>query len=248
MLAALGRLAHRRRRLIITLWSALLVLGFTVGVSVFTHLSDSDGVTASESARGMELLKYGQRHSAGVVAVVSGVRVDAPGTRNAVQAVTAKLEALPYVHEVHNAYNSPDADLTSSDGRTSIVAVVTERTTDMMAVQMRVDELRDLLHGSVPGATVQVGGDHCRDARRDGAPPRPTWSAAKPSRCPSCCSRCCSCSAAGAPPWCRWPAPWSPSPAPCSCCSPRPSSSTSPATRSTSSPCSASRSPSTTRC
>ena len=28
MLAALGRLAHRRRRLIITLWSALLVLGF----------------------------------------------------------------------------------------------------------------------------------------------------------------------------------------------------------------------------
>ena len=159
MLAALGRLAHRRRRLIITAWSALLVLGFTVGVSVFNHLSDSGGVTASESARGMELLKSGQRHSAGVVAVVSGARVDAPRTRNAVQAVTAKLEALPYVHEVHNAYNSPDADLTSSDGRTSIVAVVTERTTDMMAVQMRVDELRDLLHGSVPGATVQVGGD-----------------------------------------------------------------------------------------
>ena len=160
MLAALGRLAHRRRRLIITAWSALLVLGFTVGVSVFNHLSDSGGVTASESARGMELLKSGQRHSAGVVAVVSGAPVDAPRTRNAVQAVTAKLEALPFVHEVHNAYNSPDADLTSSDGRTSIVAVVTERTTDMMAVQMRVDELRDLLHGSVPGATVQVGGDH----------------------------------------------------------------------------------------
>ena len=160
MLAALGRLAHRRRRLIITLWSALLVLGFTVGVSVFSHLSDGDGVTASESARGMELLRSGQRHSAGIVAVVSGVRVDAPRTRNAVQAVTAKLAALPYVHEVHNAYNSPDADLTSSDGRSSIVAVVTARTTDMMAVQMRVDELRDLLHGSVPGATVQVGGDH----------------------------------------------------------------------------------------
>jgi RND superfamily putative drug exporter len=160
MLAALGRCAHRRRRLIITFWSALLVLGFTVGVSVFNHLSDSGGGTASESGRGMELLTSGQRHSAGVLAVVSGVRTDAPRTRNAVQAVTAKLEALPYVHEVHTAYNSPDARLTSSDGRTSIVAVVTERTTDMMAVQMRVDELRDLMHGSVPGATVQVGGDH----------------------------------------------------------------------------------------
>jgi RND superfamily putative drug exporter len=160
MLAALGRLAHRRRRLIITLWSAVLVLGFTVGISVFNHLSDSGGVTASESARGLELLKSGQRHSAGVVAVVSGVSADAPRTRNAVQAVTAKLEALPYVHEVHNAYNSPDADLTSSDGRTSIVAVVTERTTEMMAVQMRVDELRSLLHGSVPGGTVRVGGDY----------------------------------------------------------------------------------------
>jgi len=63
MLAALGRLAHRRRRLIITLWSALLVLGFTVGVSVFNHLSDSGGVTASGSARDMELLDSGQRHS-----------------------------------------------------------------------------------------------------------------------------------------------------------------------------------------
>jgi hypothetical protein len=31
MLAALGRLAYRRRRFIITLWSALLVLEFTVG-------------------------------------------------------------------------------------------------------------------------------------------------------------------------------------------------------------------------
>ena len=168
MLAALGRVAHRRRRLIITAWSALLVLGFTVGVSVFNHLSDSGGVTASESARGVELLRSGQRHSAGVVAVISGRRVDAPETRDAVQAVTAKLQALPYVHEVHNAYNSPDAGLTSSDGRTSIVAVVTERTTDMMALQMRVDELRDLLHGSVPGATVQVGGDHAvmRDEMR----------------------------------------------------------------------------------
>lgn len=74
--------------------------------------------------------------------------------------MTAKLEALPYVHEVHNAYNSPDAELTSSDGRISIVAVVPERTTDMMAVQMRVDALRDPLHGSLPGAIVQVGGDH----------------------------------------------------------------------------------------
>jgi|SRR5215203_4732534 len=39
------------------------------------------------------------------------------------------------------------------------MAVVTERTRDMMVVQIRVDELRDLLHGSVAGARVQVGGD-----------------------------------------------------------------------------------------
>src|SRR5215207_8672255 len=83
------------------------------------------------------------------------------------------------------------------------MAVVTERTRDMMVVQIRVDELRDLLHGSVAGARVQVGGDDSviRDEMRTSQSDVVRGEAiALP-----CCSRCCSCSVAGAPPWCRWP-------------------------------------------
>lgn len=158
----------------------MLVLGFTVGTAMFNHLSDSHGVTGSESTRGMALLESGATALRRRRAVISGDHADAPRTRDAV---------------------APAAGLTSSDGRTSIIAVVTEDTTDMMALHIRVDELRDLLHGSVLGATIQVGGEQSvmRDEMRTSQTDLVRGEAIALPVLPHCCS----CSAAGAPPCCR---------------------------------------------
>src|SRR3954454_828231 len=159
MLATLGRTAHRRRRLVLGVWLFLALAGFGIGSGVFSHLKDSNGVSSAESVRGAQALHDGAKEGPGILVIVTGAEVRDPAVRAAVQKAAARIGQEPFVHDVATAYDAPQAGLVSADGHTTVLAVHTRSTTDMVAVHMQVDEVRSLVRGAVPGASVTVGGD-----------------------------------------------------------------------------------------
>jgi putative drug exporter of the RND superfamily len=159
MLASLGRVAYRRRRVILCGWLLLVLVGFGIGVGVFSHLKDSDGVASAESVRGAKQLRDAAVDGPAILVVVAGAPVDDPNVRSSVEVLANRLAQQPFVHDVATAYDAPHAGLASRDGRTSVIAVHTRPTTDSAAEHMHVDDVRALVHDKVPGATLTVGGD-----------------------------------------------------------------------------------------
>ncbi len=158
MFATIGKFATRRRRLLLLAWLALFVAGVVVGGGVFMKLKNSNGNSGAESVRGYTLMSAAQTHGMPLVAVVDGPPVDAPATRDAVRAAAHKPSGVPGVSGVTTAYDSQDPMLRARDGRASLIVIATVKTDDMMAMQKTVVRVREALHGSVPGASVKVGG------------------------------------------------------------------------------------------
>src|SRR5664279_4228126 len=159
MLGTLGRTAYRRRRLVLCVWLFLGLAGFGIGSGVFSHLKDSNGVSSAESVRGANALHDGSEEGPGMLVVVTGAEVRDPAVRAAVRTVAARIAQEPFVQDVATGHNAPNAGLVSADGQTTVLAVHTRTTTDMAAVHMQVDQVRSIVRGAVPGASVTVGGD-----------------------------------------------------------------------------------------
>jgi RND superfamily putative drug exporter len=158
--ARLGRVCFERRRVVLLVWLVVFVIGFAVGGGVFARLKDSNGSSSIESVKGFNILDDASTAGPGVLAVVDGARVADPGTRTAVERLTAKVRGLPHVQTAINAYGSPDPRLRATDGRASlIVMTVRKNNDDPMAMHRDVDRIRDAVQGQVPGARVRVGGD-----------------------------------------------------------------------------------------
>src|SRR3954451_1599532 len=146
--------------MVLAAWLAVFVIGFGVGSGVFARLKDSNGSASIESVKGFDILDDASTTGPGVLAVVDGARVADPGTRAAVERLTAKLRGLPHVQTAVNAYGSADPRLRAKDGRASlIVLTVRKNDDDPMAMHRDVDRIRDAVKGQVPGARVRVGGE-----------------------------------------------------------------------------------------
>jgi RND superfamily putative drug exporter len=137
----------------------ILVVGLAAGAQLFTRLKDSNGGSGTESARGAAVLTHAERMGPMATVLVSGAPVDAPSTRAAVQHLAGRLERVPDVTRVVDAYSGHDPMLRSKDGRSSLLVVSLSKNADMMGQRMAVDAMRQAARNSVPGATVQVGGD-----------------------------------------------------------------------------------------
>ena len=159
MLATLGRTAYRRRRLVLCAWLFLALAGFGIGSGVFSHLKDSNGVSSAESVRGAKALHDGSTEGPGILVVVTGAEVRDKAVRAAVQTVAARIAQEPFVHDVATGYDAAHNGLVSADGHTTVLTVHTRSTSDTAAVHMQVDQIRSIVRGAVPGASVTVGGD-----------------------------------------------------------------------------------------
>jgi RND superfamily putative drug exporter len=137
----------------------LLIIGLAAVIPLFGKLKDAKGATGSESARGAAIVDKATSMGPAAVVLVKGPPVTAPGTRAAVQALTAKLERVPNVAGAVNAYISPDPQLRARDGHASLIVVSLAKGAGMMTQSMAVDAIRADAAGAVPGAQVKVGGD-----------------------------------------------------------------------------------------
>jgi RND superfamily putative drug exporter len=159
MLTSVARFCVRRRRGVLAAWMLLFVAGIAAASMLFMRLTDSNGGASSESARGSALLTKASSMGPMAVVLVKGPALDSPGTRAAVQALTARLERVPQVTGAVNAYTSTDSALRATDGHASLIVVTVRKDAGMMDKQMAVNAMRSAARGAVPGAQVQVGGD-----------------------------------------------------------------------------------------
>src|SRR5215472_3095974 len=145
MFATVARFSATHRRWVIAAWMLLLVIGLAAVIPLFGRLKYANGSGSSESARGAAIVDEATSVGPTAVVLVKGPPVNAPGTRAAVQALTAKLKRVPNVTGAVNAYTSPDPQLRARDGHASLIVVSLSKGADVA--------------GSVPGAQVKVGGD-----------------------------------------------------------------------------------------
>src|SRR4051812_10458811 len=161
MLAALGSWSYRRRRWVMAAWAFIFVVGIGVGGQVFGQLKDGSGGSGSESVKGFNLMDDASPNGPSVIALIDGGRGADPATRAAVLAAKARVQRLPDITDVTTAYDVSDARLRATDGRSSLMLITVKKagSHDQMAMHEKVADIRAALDGSVPGATVRVGGD-----------------------------------------------------------------------------------------
>jgi RND superfamily putative drug exporter len=160
MLATIARFCVRRRRWVLAAWMLLFIAGIAIGSMVFGRLHDSNGSAGYESVQGYNIVQKASSMGPTAVVLVKGPPVAAPGTRAAVIALTARLEKVPLVTGAINAYTSPAGRaLASPDGHASVIVVEVTKNSSTRSQTGVVTALRSAARGSVPGATVQVGGD-----------------------------------------------------------------------------------------
>jgi putative drug exporter of the RND superfamily len=159
MLTTVARFCVRRRRGVLAAWMLLFVTGLAAFTMLFMRMTEASAGPSTESVQGSALLTKASTMGPMAVVLVQGPAVDAPGTRAAVQELTARLEQVPDVTGAVNAYTSGDPALRASDGHASLIVVMVAKDTGMMGQNMAVDDMRAVARGAVPGAQVQVGGD-----------------------------------------------------------------------------------------
>jgi RND superfamily putative drug exporter len=157
-LGRLGAFCARRRWFVVATWFGLFVIGMVVGSQVFVHLKDSNGSSAAESVNGFDIVDKVSTRGGSMAAVIDGGAVNDPATRRAVMSASQKVAKIPGVTDVTTAYNSNDPRLRSTDGRATLLVVSTTKTDDMAVSHQQVSDVRKALAGSVPGATIKVGG------------------------------------------------------------------------------------------
>src|SRR5262249_32151103 len=121
MFATIARFCVSRRRWVLAAWMRLLVIGLAAALPLCKHLKNANGAPGSESSRGAAIVDKATDMGPTAVVLVKGPRVNAPGTRAAVQALTARLERVPNVTGAVNAYTSPDPQLRARAGPASLI-------------------------------------------------------------------------------------------------------------------------------
>ena len=168
MLVSLGRWSSQHRKRVMVAWLLLFVVGIVVGGQVFNRLKDANGGSGAESVQGFNLMDDARSSDPGVIAVVDGRPINDPATRAAVLRAKQEVTRIKDVTGVVTAYDTTDARLRSTDGNASLMLIDVKKSDsdDATAAHRQVQDIRDALDGSVPGASVKVGGDLA--VQRDG--------------------------------------------------------------------------------
>ncbi|QGG94485.1 MMPL family transporter [Actinomarinicola tropica] len=160
MLARLGRLCFRRRRLVVVAWLALVLGVHAAGQVTGTSYDDAFNIPASESRDGFDLIDehFGDVGNGfgGTIVFRSERGVDDPAVRRAMEEMFARAAELEGV-VVSSPYDDPLGLHTSPDGTVAYAEVNLVGEVD----QTRGTEIGDDLRRLAPeldGLTVEIGG------------------------------------------------------------------------------------------
>ncbi|MGW5417292.1 MMPL family transporter [Actinomadura geliboluensis] len=159
LLSRLGRFCFRRRRLVVLLWTGLLVAAVSGAAALSEPAPDSFSVPGTEAQRANDLVKERFPQAAGgayarvVFAAPAGRRLDDPATRAEVQRAVARIKAARDVAEAADPFARRTV---SPDGRIAL-AEVAYRVPAYELTGADRDALRTA--AAVPGLRVEMSGD-----------------------------------------------------------------------------------------
>jgi RND superfamily putative drug exporter len=162
VLDRLARWLVARRRLVVLVWAAVLVVGGGLGGKVFDHLGETSGMRAdAESVVAEHRLEQLADEGPEVFAFVDGRPATDRGLAASVTRVTEALRATPGVVEVDDFYHSP-GPWVSGDLRSLLVRVELARNLPAAARERLVDQVARRL-ATIEAPRVVVGGKDVAD-------------------------------------------------------------------------------------
>ncbi len=155
----LGRFVVRRRRAVILVWVAVLLVTATIGSSAFSVLSTDFGAgTSTESGRVAQELDD-LAETGGQIAIVAGdVDVDDPQVQRDLTAGLAPIAALDGVLDVADPWSTQADALRATDGRAALVVVTLAGDLDEEDELALAQKVEDLAH-ELDAPEVLVGGN-----------------------------------------------------------------------------------------
>ena len=120
MFARLGAWAHDRRKLVLGVWIAILILGGAISSAVGNGFRDEFNLPDSESKTGFDILdaNFGGQGTGivGTIVFQADQGVDDPAVQSAMEDLFAKVEAIPDVTRVESPYAEGADQQISSQG------------------------------------------------------------------------------------------------------------------------------------
>ena len=157
MIIRIAQTAVRRRRLVITGWIAVMVVGFVLSTGLIDRLDPlAHGDSRKEAIKGADALERVTGSSGEVVALVDDIDIADAATRQAIETAAADIRAIPGVVTAFDYYSTNNPALVATDKRaTLVVAYVASALSDsrerdvVKAVEQRFEAIGD---------NVRIGG------------------------------------------------------------------------------------------
>ena len=163
VLYALGHWAVRRRRLVVALWAALIVLlGASAGL-LARPMADVFDIPGTQSQRAMDALASRFPEFAGasgqvVVSAPAGAKVTDAAVTARIEDLTARYAALPHVRGATSPFNEHVKGTVSADGTTGIIAVQLDLDATEVTDATRAPLIALAEQATAQGLTTSVGG------------------------------------------------------------------------------------------
>ncbi|MCI0344097.1 MAG: MMPL family transporter, partial [Chloroflexi bacterium] len=165
MFARLGPWCHDRRKLVLAIWIAVLVLGFAVAGAVGSGFRDEFNLPDVESKTGFDILdeNFGGRGTGivGTIVFQADQGVDDPEVREALSALFAEVATIEDVVQVESPYAGGGGQQISSEGaEAGRIAYANVEFPDDIDFP-RAEEIRNEILDQVPaidGLRVELGG------------------------------------------------------------------------------------------
>ncbi|MDQ1396155.1 MAG: putative drug exporter of the superfamily, partial [Acidimicrobiaceae bacterium] len=154
---------YRHRRTVLALWLVALVGTTVVAKAVGAQYSNSFTLPDTESTRALQLLKATAPKQSGdteqvVVATSGGRTLDDAGVRTGVEAVLAKVAALPHVSDILSPYDPDGAKQISADRSVAFANVTFDGQVQDLPVDLAKTFVNTAKAGGTSGLQVAVAG------------------------------------------------------------------------------------------
>jgi uncharacterized membrane protein YdfJ with MMPL/SSD domain len=153
MLNALANLAIRRSRTVVVTAVLASVVAAALGAGVASRLDPyGDDDPATESVQADNRLDDAGFQDLGLIALVRGVDVSSPQTKQRVRSLASRISEDPAVGRIADYYTTGSRDFVSADGRSTYLAVDLKPTDDKEQ-QDAAKRIADRMNGA-PGVTL----------------------------------------------------------------------------------------------
>jgi len=155
----LGRFVVRRRRAVLLVWVALLLVTATIGSSAFSVLSTEFGAgTTTESGRVARQLDDLAETGGQIAIIADGIDVNDPNVQRTITDELAPIAQLDGVLDVADPWSTQADALRATDGRAALVVVTLTGELDADAELALANRIEDLAH-ELDAPEVLVGGN-----------------------------------------------------------------------------------------